>query len=173
MAGAAAASAVSWSLSPTAMAMPTLNTDENANPMVMLEFVQMIGSYKGKLDPPETILHIALKGSRERKWLIELGKWDLVMEKIVTEAKSTRQWLEVSSKVTRGEMLDADLQEHIRLFKIAVEHLGIKDDNVASKLFRASVGTKLLPGHVALNHDYTEKKLDELIKIAQLNEMAS
>ena len=59
----------SWTVSIRDMIFPTLNTDEDADPITMLNFVEDMSAYE---DFPQSkkyyILQVALKGTLERKW---------------------------------------------------------------------------------------------------------
>ena len=96
-------------------------------------------------------------------WLFDDKNWDCIIQKLTQEALS---------KVTRGQRLNDDFEEEIRLFCIVINQLKIGEDSeLASMLFRAASGSKLLPGHVSLKEDYTEKNLETLMQLVRQTEM--
>ena len=69
-------------------------------------------------------------------WLFDDENWDCIIQKLTQEALS---------KVTRGQRLNDDLEEGIRLFRIVINQLKIGEDfELASMLFRAAIGSELL-----------------------------
>ena len=96
-------------------------------------------------------------------WLFDDKNWDCIIQKLTHEALS---------KVTRGQRLNDDHKEEIRLFRIVINQLKIGEDSeLASMLFRAAIGSELLPGHVSLKEHLTERNLETLMQLVRQAEM--
>ena len=104
-----------------------------------------------------------MKGLKERSWLFDDKNWDCIIQKLTQEALS---------KVTRGQRLNDDFEEEIHLFCIVINQLKIGEDfELASMLFRAAIGSELLPGHVSLKEHLTERNLETLMQLVRQAEM--
>ena len=104
-----------------------------------------------------------MKGLKERSWLFDDENKDCIIQKLTQEALS---------KVTRGQRLNDDHKEEIHLFCIVINQLKIGEDSeLASMLFRAAIGSELLPGHVSLKEHLTERNLETLMQLVRQTEM--
>ena len=50
------------------MIFPALNTNEDADPITMFNFIEEMSAFKDFPQSKYDILQVALKGTRERKW---------------------------------------------------------------------------------------------------------
>ena len=117
---------VCWQLNVKDLIIPKLNTDDDDSPLTLLSFVEAFKPYLKR--PPAQIsalLQVALLGHKERRWFIELeGNAEHILGRIASEAKKSGQWRTLTNKVTRGERLHPDIEEHIRIFKQVAQHAG-------------------------------------------------
>ena len=96
-------------------------------------------------------------------WLFDDENKDCIIQKLTHEALS---------KVTRGQRLNDDFEEEIHLFCIVINQLKIGEDfELASMLFRAAIGSELLPGHVSLKEHLPERNLETLMQLVRQAEM--
>jgi len=162
-----------WSVDRGTYNLPTLNLDADTSPLTIIDFLDKIRAYKVDDEEQQAILlQMALRGKREYEWCLKCNNdFDRVMKKIGHWMRHRDAWIEVTAKVSRGERLSADFEQHVRYFKLIAMHMHMKKGAPRTKeLFVKSLGPEIIrPAEAKSEGKY--KSFTEIERLARENKV--
>lgn len=107
------------------LSIPMINLSEEPDTLQVLLFLQKMEAYRDEDgNIPNPILERAFVGSEEQEWIEKLETYEEIKNKMLNRLFREEGWVDVCSKLRKGQRLSQNLREHIRSFKLVALYLG-------------------------------------------------